>query len=430
MGTVILCVCIIEELFFVVWSIVSKKNRRREKAVVNIGEFLIFSVLLMTGVLEWGFRYTGLFIFLFFVSLAGIIRLVRKKDTDYHPAGIIGRFFGKSIALFFVIFPAILCPQYKQPEVTGEYSVKNVEYTWEDESRVEYFTDTGENRKVTVQVWYPENCSEKTPLLIFSHGAFGFSGSNYSTCYDLASNGYTVASIGHTYHAFYTKDSSGKITIVDHDFLNNVMELNSADDPEKEFNDTREWLRLRTDDIEFVIDTIKALDGSEPAFANTDTEKIGLFGHSLGGAAAVQTAREYDGICAAANLDGTLLGERLSYENGKTVINTQPFDIPLLDIYGDYHYNGAAEMEKTEEYVNFAVERNSPDAYSVHFKNAEHLNFTDLPLFSPIMGKALGTMGTGSIDSMYCIETMNDLLVDFFDSKLKNEGDFAPQKEY
>ena len=48
----------------------------------------------------------------------------------------------------------------------------------------------------------------------------------------------------------------------------------------------------------------------------TDTEKIGLMGHSLGGAASVTVGRERDDIDAVIDLDGTMLGEQLSYENG------------------------------------------------------------------------------------------------------------------
>lgn len=70
-------------------------------------------------------------------------------------------------------------------------------YTWTNNSRGDEFSKSGENRVLTVEFWYPQN-ADKTypPLVVFSHGAFGFSGSNYSTFAELASNGYVVASIG------------------------------------------------------------------------------------------------------------------------------------------------------------------------------------------------------------------------------------------
>ena len=127
------------------------------------------------------------------------------------------------------------------------------------------------------------------------------------------------------------------------------------------------------------------------------------------------------------NLDGTLIGDELS----ETTNSDVPFPVPMLSIYSEYHYNKALEYEKTgSEYVNFHTERISDNITSTHFKNSGHLNFTDLPLFSPLLGNALGTMGTGNIDSLYCITTMNRLTADFFDGTLKSAEIPVIEKEY
>ena len=112
----------------------------------------------------------------------------------------------------------ILFPPYQPPEVTGDHEVATQEFTWVDESRVETFTDTGENRALTVKFWYPKE-EGSYPLVVFSHGAFGVIDSNYSTCAELASNGYVVASIGHPYHAMFVEDVNGKVTYADKDFV-------------------------------------------------------------------------------------------------------------------------------------------------------------------------------------------------------------------
>ena len=116
----------------------------------------------------------------------------------------------------------ILFPSYQPPLVTGDHEVEIQEFTWVDESRVETFTDTGEKRALTVKFWYPKE-EGSYPLVVFSHGAFGVIDSNYSTCAELASNGYVVASIAHPYHAMYVKDVNGKVTIVDRDFMKNIL---------------------------------------------------------------------------------------------------------------------------------------------------------------------------------------------------------------
>ena len=305
-------------------------------------------------------------------------------------------------------------------------------YTWTDDNRIETFTETGESRKITVRVWYPENCSEKTPLIVFSHGAFGFSGSNYSTCAELASRGYTVAGIDHTYHALFIADTEGKTTIADMNFINTVAEHNATDNPEKEYTDNKEWLDLRVKDIDFALNTIIGLaESGDTVFGNTDTERIGLFGHSMGGEAAAQTARSRGDISAVINLDGTLTGDEIDFVNGASVFTDEPFPVPMLVIYSEYHYNLAAEYEsKGYEYVNFNTERISDNVISTCFKGSGHLNFTDLPLFSPMLGKALGNMGTGDIDSLYCINTMNALCGEFFDYALKGGEKPEIAKEY
>jgi hypothetical protein len=58
---------------------------------------------------------------------------------------------------------------------------------------------------------------------------------------------------------------------------------------------------------------------------------------------------------------------------------------------------------------------------------AGHLNFTDLPLFSPILA---GILGVGSVDEVKCIEQMNDVVVSFFDCYLKAEGTLEIKEAY
>ena len=71
-----------------------------------------------------------------------------------------------------VLLLACLFPPYDEPVGSGTHTVKTDIFTWVDESRVETFTDTGENRSLTVGIWYPEE-EGSYPLVIFSQGAFG-----------------------------------------------------------------------------------------------------------------------------------------------------------------------------------------------------------------------------------------------------------------
>ena len=105
------------------------------------------------------------------------------------------------LLVVIAVTPALIFPQYKLPKMTGKHEVATVNYTYTDQSRIETFTNTGENRKVNVEFWYPKDAGGKYPLVVFSHGAFGMKTSNTSTFMELASNGYVVCSIDHPYHS-------------------------------------------------------------------------------------------------------------------------------------------------------------------------------------------------------------------------------------
>ncbi len=432
MGIFTLVLLVVLEALFLVWSIKTKNNHREEKGVISIGLLMLFGLLLVTGVYEWSFRYVMFLLVLVIQAIVGAIIFIRKREKEYKLSKNIIRFVRNCFIFTFALFLAILCPQYEQPKTTGEHEIATAKYTWTDNKRVEQFSASGENRALTVEFWYPENADETYPLVVFSHGAFGFSGSNYSTFAELASNGYVVASIGHTYQAFYTMDTSGKLTIVDSNFINRAAEINAIHNTthqEEIYNTTKEWMELRTVDANFVIDTILTEcenDNADKLFNIINTEKIGLMGHSLGGATSAQIGRERDDIDAVIVLDGTMLGEEVAFENNTIVLNQTPYPIPLFNVYAEDHYNNSKELVG-EGYNNFYATANAVCAYETVFQNSGHLNFTDLPLFSPPLAKMLGV---GTVDARACIETMNEVVLEFFDSYLKDQGEPKIEKEY
>lgn len=417
---------------FLVWVIKTKNNHREEKAIISICLLALFGLLLVTGVYEWSFRYVVFLLVLVIQAIFSAIILVRKREKEYRLRRNILRFVRNCFIFTFALSLAILCPQYEQPETTGGYEVATAKYTWTDNSRVDEFSESGENRALTVEFWYPENADETYPLVVFSHGAFGFSGSNYSTFAELASNGYVVASIGHTYQAFYTMDTTGKLTIVDTDFINKASEINAIHDTQHEeeiYNTTSGWMKIRTDDENFVINTILSECGSNKSdaiFSIINIEKIGLMGHSLGGAASAQIGRIRNDIDAVIVLDGTMLGEEVAFENNAVVLNATPYPVPLLNVYAEDHYTNSKALVN-DAYNNFYATKNAICAYETVFQDAGHLNFTDLPLFSPALAKMLGV---GTVDARYCIETMNEVVLEFFNAYLKDAGEPKIEKEY
>jgi dienelactone hydrolase len=359
------------------------------------------------------------------------MRKKERKEKIYKKRYVIMATVRRTFLFTFAVIPAIIFPQFKPIEATGNLAIKTVSYTWSDTSRKEIYSDQGVDRKVTVQFWYPDNTdnNEKYPLLVFSHGSFGFRGSNLSTFENLVSRGYVVCSIDHTNYAFFTKQTDGSMVLADMEFINNAMAVENGEyDELKTYQLTQEWLNYRLADANFVLDEILdrvKRNNVDEVYQTINSDKIGLFGHSIGGAMAAELGRDREDIDAAIVVDGTMLGEEIDFEDGKAVLNSEPYPIPLLNIYNEEHYREAAKEGNT--YPNTAAALNAVDAKDVVVKGSGHLNFTDLPMFSPFLA---GLLGTGEVDSRYCIETMNQVILDYFDYYLKDAKELNLRADY
>lgn len=438
MGIIIILMVLIFEVAFTVYCIKTKNTQNKVRSWFSIAAFITFAGATLTSIIDWGFQWYLLGLLLFILALISGLKILTKKfgKKSYVGWHVVFRGIVMILIFTFITIPVILFPQYEKPQMTGKYNVKTSIYTYTDTNRIETFTDTGENRKLTVEFWYPEKTDAKVPLIIFSHGAFGVKMSNTSTFMELASNGYVVCSIDHTYHAAGTIDVDGNLTIGSSKFMQEVINANSDIYSEKEkFEIFENWMKLRTDDINFIIDTIfKNVENNKAdIYGVIDTNKIGLMGHSLGGAASAQLGRDRDDISAVINIDGSMLGEYTIDKNGKLVINNEPFPIPLLNFYSEYVIN---ELIANPEYVypNKYISSISPTAFEVCIKGSNHMSYTDLPLFSPILAEQLSGISGGStkasVDKYYCIETMNKLVLEFFNCYVKGEGSFNAEEYY
>jgi hypothetical protein len=128
------------------------------------------------------------------------------------------------------------------------------------------------------------------------------------------------------------------------------------------------------------------------------------------------------------DIDGTMLGEQTGFADGKYIINETPYTTPLLSIDNEAHHNDRKEALRIGYvYANNVVLDNASNAYSTYFVGAGHMNFTDLPLISPFFAKQLGT---GEIDPEQCTDTLNKLILEFYNCCLKGQGVFSVQEQY
>lgn len=431
---------------------VNKKEWQIGRMIVCAGELILFLIMLLLPGIDLGIRFKFLFVVLIIRTIiAGIgFIIIRKNEKSKKIVSIVLSCILSIIIIVFSMVPSYVFADYKGLPTTGKYSTVMAKAILVDDNRIETFEEDGSYREVPVYFFFPEtDAAEQFPIVFFSHGAFGYYQSNYSTYEELASNGYVVVSVEHPYHSMFTKDTTGKTITVDGEMFNNTMRIQDTSDgtitEEEVYDITKEWIDLRLADANFVIDTIEQatkdnnltkewnVGGSDAEqlmkmLPMIDCEHIGFMGHSLGGATAVSIGRIRDDIDAVIDLDGTMLGEILYVENGVDVVNDEPYPVPLLSIDNQEHHDSKLESLKNGEvYANNVVHENAVIGYNTYIKESGHMNFTDLPMFSPTLASMLGV---GEVDSVECMKTVNQLTLNFFDTYLKGIGDFTVQEGY
>ena len=426
-----------------------RKTWRRDRLVIRAAEVLTIVLLyIFSAAQKW--RFVPVLVFLAILLVIAALAMPAKRNQESRPKKP-----GAAVAscvlciLFFglLLVPAFVFTGYSGLPVSGQHRVGESSAILIDSSRTDPFEQDGSFREVPVHFYFPADAAggERFPLVVFSHGAFGYYQSNTSTYMELASNGYVVAALDHPHHAFFTQDTDGKTVLADMDFISTAMNLNSMDDREVQYALYRDWMALRTADMNFAVDEIKTAaqtgaadeswyisekDGGaiQTVLGMTDVSRIGLMGHSMGGATAVQLGRERSDIAAVIDLDGTMLGEYVGVENGEMLVRDDPYTVPVLDLNNWESYNNNEEyIARGFPYPNVEVVGHAAEGFSVGIRDSRHMDFTDLPLLSPFLGKMLGSGERSTEETMTIV---NSLVLSFFNCYLKGEGVFTAQELY
>ncbi|MCM1127406.1 MAG: hypothetical protein NC429_13160 [Lachnospiraceae bacterium] len=449
MGVILFAVFTVMEIALTVLSLTKYKSLwRRNRLLFCAAEFVLMLLVMLLPMTITGqkWRFTGCLVILGIrLAISCLVYLIKRGSThkDKTKGKAIAGTVMNIVIICFSLFPAFLFTDYSGLKTSGQYEVKETQAILIDSGRLETRENDGSYREIPIHFYYPDSDVTDCPLVLFAHGSFGYYQSNYSLYAELVSNGYVVASIDHPYYAFFTKDTEGKTIIVDPEFVQTAAYMQYSSDfteTEDDYHITCEWMSLRTADENFVLDTIKVakdlreLDTawyteSEDAKADilkalemTDTGKIGLTGHSIGGAAAVQLGRERGDITAVVDIDGTMLGEQIAFSDGEIVYNPEPYPIPILSLDNASHWESYVKLraDGEQDYVNKYLLDNAIDGREAHFDGTEHMDFTDLPLFAPALSKMLGK---GEVDSSEFIPEMNGIILNYFNYYLKGEGE-------
>ncbi len=426
-GSIVLIIAVVLQVGYTGYCLLSGSRHKTILHALRFGALGVLSLLLLLQVFEWGARWITLLVVLLVLSIISTFELVGKKaEKPLRKGGAILKAVGGTVLFATAVLPAVLFPQYKEPTISGDYQVATALYTYVDETRTETYSDAGENRSVNVALWYPEGVQGKFPLVVFSHGFCGIKNSNLSAFEQLAANGYVVCSIDHPYHSYYTVDSNNKVTMVDSGYMQEYADL--SDDKQANLRLFQKWMDIRVTDLSFVIDTI--LDSKGGVYELVDDTKIGVFGHSLGGSAAMGVPRVRKDIGAVINIDAPMMCELTGVENDAYTVNPEPYPAPLLNIYSQFLYDNGILAEDEEYFQNRLVSATAPASFEVVFHGAQHMSLTDLSLVSPILAGVLDSGRKATIDTRYCLETLNGIMLQFFDAYLKDGKPFTAAGTY
>lgn len=279
------------------------------------------------------------------------------------------------------------------------------------------------------------------PVVIYSHGYWGWEGQNTALMEELASRGYIVFSIAHPYDSGGVKFSDGSIIgsgppSDSYEFGPGMLAFLSATDHDARwaafpaYRDEFDRHRLMrsfeawTADTRFLLASLRAGDVPEPARSladASDPSRLAFAGMSFGGTVAASVCEIEPSCKAAANLDG---------EEFDWSLYDHDIRMPLLMLHSDWVRYAWSELPPPDpgfNYNDFAYERfetagTSENVYRFRVRDLRHAGLSDLILGArqPIRGKYLG-----DIDGKEAIAIMNDFTANFLDRfVLKQQNDF------
>jgi len=356
------------------------------------------------------------------------------------------------LLILFSGISSLVFPVYAIPSPSGEFSIGTEPFVLIDNDREEFYGQEG-NRKIKIQVWYPAESTdgydlvpwiedgrvvsqalardmglpsfvlnhtelimsnsykeapisdtfEEYPVVIISHGWTGFRNLHTDLAEELASLGYVVVGIDHTYGSIATVFSDEEIAYLNRDAL-----------PDRETtSDFLEYanklVNTYAGDITLTLDELEKMNTDVLSrFAGTlDLSNIGLLGHSTGGGADVAVAINDERIKALIGMDAWVESiYEAEVEKG--------LDIPALFLRSEAWETG---FNNTNLYS--LIDENSSSSWLYQIDGTKHSDFSMAYMYSPLT-KYINI--TGKLDKDYLVSILKDVITNFFDQNLKDNS--------
>jgi hypothetical protein len=345
-----------------------------------------------------------------------------------------------------------LFPVNHIPVPTGPYDIGTVTYELTDTKRSEIYGDQpGEPRKIRFQVWYPadnidggeltkwmtdgkvvasgvpnmyglplfaldhtglidsnsysgvpiSDSETNYPVVIISHGWTGFMNLHTDIAEMLASHGYIVVSINHTYGAAVSVFDDGSVVYADLDALPDRDAVDNFDDYSHALVNTYAL------DDQLVLDYLENYPIDTGVLEDRmDMNRIGLLGHSTGGGGVVQTAIGDDRVKAVFGLDAWV-------EPVDESILSIGLSVPSLFMRSEQWVVGP-----NNQYLKTLVDVSGVTPMVYQIEGCNHLDLTMLYMYNPIT-RLFGF--SGELDNLENASIQRDYILTFFDEMLLGE---------
>lgn len=441
---------VLEVILYLVTFLLLLQSFRKFRRQSWVSIFLVITVLVfvihvITGFVRWQLLtlYIATFLLIVWNVLVNLDTLSKK--------GLLSKtiIFIVSTGFLISLIANLSFPIYEIPEPTGEHLIGTTVFEINDQDRDELYSDEL-SRRFMIQLWYPAEViegyeqavwleggrplasalakdnflpsfalnhatsilsnsyydapilvqSDKYPVVIISHGWRGFRTLHTDFAEELASHGYIVISIDHSYGSVATVFNSGVAYL-------NLDALESRETNDDFQGDSNALVSTYSGDIISTIDFLEELNGNEYSrFLNIlDLESIGLVGHSTGGGAGVLTTLTDDRVDAVFGLDSWVepIGQ-LELSKG--------ISVPSVFLRSE-----SWETGENNDYL-YTLFRNSQYMEMYQISGTTHYDFAMVYMYSPLV-KLVGF--TGTIDSTHLTSILRTTMIDFFDQHLLNE---------
>ncbi|AUG82019.1 lipase [Kitasatospora sp. MMS16-BH015] len=246
----------------------------------------------------------------------------------------------------------------------------------------------------------------RRPVLLHSPGYQADRTFNTLLIEDLASWGYVVVAVDHPYDSGEVEFPDGRVVVTGPDGASDAA--------------SAAGVAVREADLRFVLDQLGVLArGGNPDAAGRrlprglcgalDLERVGVFGHSRGGAAAAAVMHADERVLAGVNLDGAVFGP----------VARSGLDRPFLLMDTAVHDGLKQDPTWPPFWAQLTDWRRC-----LRLADAAHNSFTDLVALAPQLPAPLGPMlQAGSIPADRAVAAVRATVRAFFDLQLRGRSE-------